>query len=159
MPYKICFKQLGRAVGVAALLWAVDPVMAETPATEVGAEHQHQPDSTAWIGMYNGSTPCADCVGVKTTLALNKNNTYILLTQYLGKSEREYVEKGKIVWTDPHNLQLTSKDGKVSHRYLLGDNSLTQLDEQGNRITGKQAERYILRRYDISANPPSHSSH
>ena len=159
MSYKNYLKQFSLALSVTASMLAVHPVMAETAAADGSAEHQHQPDSTAWIGMYNGSTPCADCIGVKTTLALNKNNSYILITQFLGKSEREYVEKGKIVWINPHNLQLTSKDGKVNHRYLLGDNSLTQLDDQGNRINGKQAERYVLRRHDITANPPSHSSH
>jgi len=37
---------------------------------------------------------------------------------------------------------------------------MVQLDEQGNRINGKQAERYILRRKDPSeSEPTSHSGH
>ena len=154
MSYRKGFKQLGLLLGLSGLFMVANPVLAETADHQ---QHEHQPDSTAWIGMYNGSTPCVDCIGVKTTLALNKNNSYIMITQFLGKSEREYVEKGKIIWSDAHNIQLTSKEGKLSNRYLLGDNTLTQLDEQGKAFTGKQAERYVLRRHDITANPPTTS--
>lgn len=154
MSFRISIKQFGLSIGLSVLLLMSNPLLAETADHQ---QHEHQPDSTTWIGMYNGSTPCNDCIGVKTTLALNKNNSYIMITQFLGKSEREYVEKGKIVWSDAHHIQLTAKDGKLGNRYLLGDNSLTQLDEQGKAFTGKQAERYVLRRHDITANPPTTS--
>ena len=157
MLFKHLLKQLPAALVVAGLAIA-GPVVAESSDANL-AEHHHEPDVSAWLGTYNGSLPCADCIGVKTTLALNKNSTYLMITQYLGKSEREYTEKGKLSWVDAHTLLLTSRDGNAKRYYQLGNNALTQLDDNAKLITGKQAERYTLRRQDITANPPSHSSH
>ncbi|CAG1020719.1 hypothetical protein DOJK_00529 [Patescibacteria group bacterium] len=61
----------------------------------VFAEENEHSQHKNWSGLYLGFVPCPDCKGVKTTLALNPNGTYQLLTQYVGKSEREIVEKGK----------------------------------------------------------------
>lgn len=133
-----------------AMIFGVSPTVAETTADE---HHQHQPAKQQdWPGIYNGFTPCADCFGIKTTLALNKNNTYILLTQFAGKSEREYVEKGSYTLnSDDKLIELTPrKGGKDNQKYLIGDNTLTQLDANGKRFTGKDAERYTLRRTDVT---------
>ncbi len=157
MLVKQLFKQLPVALMIAALA-VTGPVLAETTDANA-AEHHHEPDVSEWLGTFNGLTPCADCVGVKTTLALNKNGSYLMMTQYLGKSEREFTEKGKLSWVDGHTALLTSRDGSAKRYYQLGNNTLTQLDDNAKLITGKQAERYILRRQDITANPPSHSSH
>ena len=117
-------------------------------------------NSLDWPGVYHGFLPCDDCKGVKATLALNKNNSYILITQYVGKSEREFVEKGKFTWDNNSNtIVLTPRDSSTTRQYFVGENMLTQLDNNGNRISGKLADRYILRRTDIKESAPSHSSH
>lgn len=36
------------------------------------------------------------------------------------------------------------------NQYLIGNNFLTQLDSAGNLYTGKLAERYVLRRNEIT---------
>jgi copper homeostasis protein (lipoprotein) len=134
------------------------PAFAETAETK-DAQH-HEQHSMDWPGIYNGFLPCADCIGLKTSLALNKNNSYVLITQYVGKSPRDFVEKGKFSWSDKSNtIVLTSRDGSTTHQYLVGENVLIQLDNNGNRITGKQADNYILRRTDVTSEPQSHSSH
>ena len=152
------FKQIMTVSLVSALFSVCSPVFAET--AEHKDEHKHAEKSVDWPGIYNGSTPCADCIGVKTTLALNKNGSYMMMTQFLGKSEREYVEKGKFTWSDKANtIVLTPKNGSSSQQYLVGDNALIQLDANGNRYSGKGAERYTLRRNDVSNTPPEHSGH
>jgi copper homeostasis protein (lipoprotein) len=132
---------------------------AETAETKVEETH-HGQSSLDWPGVYRGFLPCDDCKGVKATLALNKNNSYILITQYVGKSEREFVEKGKFTSDNNSNMVvLTPRDSSTTRQYVVGENMLTQLDNDGNRISGKLADRYILRRTDIKESAPSHSSH
>ncbi len=131
-------------------------VSAETK--ESGGEHQghHAMD---WPGIYNGFLPCADCIGLKMSLALNKRGSYVLITQYVGKSPRDFVEKGKFTWNAENNtVLLTSRDKSKTHQFLVGDDMLIQLDDKGNRISGELADRYILRRNDVteSATAPAH---
>jgi len=134
-------------------------VFAETAETKDENAH-HSQKSLDWPGVYRGFLPCEDCKGVKATLALNKNNTYILITQYMGKSEREFVEKGKFTSDNERNMVvLTPRDSSTTRQYVVGENMLTQLDNTGNLISGKLAERYILRRTDIKESAPSHSAH
>ncbi len=144
-------------LSVLALFSGYSPAYAENAESkDKDAHHAH--NSLDWPGIYFGSLPCADCVGIKTSLALNKNGSYMLITQYLGKSEREFVEKGKFTWGEKANtIVLTPKNGATAQQYLVDENVLIQLDSNGNRIAGKQAERYILRRTDITQSAPSHS--
>lgn len=142
-----------------AAMSAFNPVSAEADqAKETDAHRGHK--SLDWPGIYNGLLPCADCYGIKTSLALNKNNTYILIYQYTGKSPRDYVEKGKFTWGEKSNtILLTSRKGDSTRQFLIGDDILTELDKNGNLITGEQANRYILRRTDVTSEPTSHSGH
>ncbi len=134
------------------------PAFAETAETKEKTEHHAH--SFEWPGIYYGSLPCADCVGIKTQLALNKNNSYVMITQYLGKSEREFVEKGKYTWSNQSNtIVLTPKNGSTTQQYTVGENTLIQLDANGNRMSGKQADRYILRRTDVTDSTKPHSGH
>jgi len=139
---------------------AYSPVFAEVTEAKDHDQAHHASKGIDWPGIYNGLTPCADCIGIKTTLALNKNGSYMLMTQFLGKSEREFVEKGKFSWSEKANtIALTPRNGTTSQQYLVGENMLIQLDSNGNKVSGKLADRYILRRNDISDTPPSHAGH
>ncbi|MEY3788243.1 MAG: hypothetical protein RLZ75_2450 [Pseudomonadota bacterium] len=135
----------------------VSPVYAEIADTTDHASH-HEQNSLDWPGMYHGFLPCDDCNGVKTTLGLNKNNTYILITQYIGKSEREIVEKGKFMAGSAANtLELTPRNSSITRYYFVDKDILIQLDDKGNRIAGKLADRYVLRRTDLKESTPSHA--
>lgn len=144
----------------AALFSAGSPVFAEMDETSQHEAH-HAKNSLDWPGIYLGFLPCADCNGLKTSLALNQNNSYVLITQYVGKSPREFVEKGKFTWSDKDNtIVLTPRNSGVSHQYFVGENMLIKLDDNGRRFSGKLAERYILRRTDVTSEPQSqHSGH
>ena len=138
---------------------AACPAFAESAEPADKDEH-HQHVSQNWPGIYNGVTPCADCAGVKTTLALNKNGSYLLMTQFLAKSEREFTEKGKYAAGEQANvLVLTPKNGGASRQYLVEKDALVQLDGNGNRFTGKQAEKYSLHRTIFTDTAPSQGGH
>ena len=156
---RLNFKRILTSVLVIAAFSGYNSVYAETTEAK-GHDAHHAQKAVDWPGIYNGFLPCADCIGLKTSLALNKNNTYILITQYVGKSPKDHVEKGKYSVDEKSNtIVLTSRDGSTTQQYSLGENMLIQLDSKGNRLTGKNADSYILRRTDITSNPPSHAGH
>ncbi len=153
------FKQNLKLILAIALCSGISSVYAETEVI-AGQSTINVQKNVDWPGLYLGLLPCADCYGVKTSLALNKNGTYILITQNLGKSPRDYVEKGKFIWAAKDNtIILTSKDNSSKHHYLVGEDSLTQLDNNSELITGKQAAQYVLRRTDVNKKSAKHAAH
>ncbi|MBL6985743.1 MAG: copper resistance protein NlpE N-terminal domain-containing protein [Methylobacter sp.] len=152
------FKQLLTFFLLSVIFSGYNPAFAETAETRDSDKH-HAQNSADWPGVYYGFIPCNDCKGIKSTLALNNNNSYILITQYVGKSEREIVEKGRFTSGNQVNtIVLTSRKTSTTRQYLIGENRLIQLDDKGNRISGKLADRYILRRKSMTE-PAIHSSH
>ncbi len=101
-------------------------------------------------GVFYGFLPCNDCNGIKTTLSLKQNNNYLLVTQPARESSREYYEKGKYSWNDENRtVVLTPRKGSGTHQYHIEDEgTLVQLSSGGTRMTGDEADRYILRRSD-----------
>jgi uncharacterized lipoprotein NlpE involved in copper resistance len=131
----------------------------ETADTHAANVEHHAQNSVDWPGVYHGFLPCDNCKGIKTSLALNKNNSYLLITQYVGKSEKEIVEKGKFTWDVQSNtIILTPRNSTQTRQYFVGEDTLTQLDNEGNRITGKLTDHYVLRRTEISQ-PQTQTSH
>ena len=143
------------------LLSGYDNVYAES--AESGSHDKHNTQKGVdWPGIYNGFLPCSDCVGIKTSLALNKNGSYVMITQFTGKSPRDYVEKGKFAPGEKENtIVLTPRNkGAEPHLYLVAEDAMITLDKKGNRFSGKDAERYVLRRTDVAAEPKEqHAGH
>jgi uncharacterized lipoprotein NlpE involved in copper resistance len=103
-------------------------------------------NSLNYTGTYEGTIPCADCEGIKTTLTLLDNGTFTKITQYLGKEDRGNPEKGKYTWNDQGSEISTVNDANDTQRYKVGENVLFHLDKEGNRIEGDLAENYKLKK-------------
>ncbi|GHT17172.1 hypothetical protein FACS189429_0690 [Bacteroidia bacterium] len=104
-------------------------------------------NSLNWDGTYTGTTPCADCEGIKTTLTLNENLTYVLETMYLGKSTKVNKTEGKFVWNTAGSiitLDNEKTNGGFNSQFFVGENVLWQLDVDGNKVEGEFAEQYLL---------------
>ncbi|WP_214226897.1 copper resistance protein NlpE [Pedobacter sp. B4-66] len=102
--------------------------------------------SLDWNGTYKGITPCADCEGIETEVTLNKDMTFIVKTIYKGKSDKVFEEKGSFKWdATGSKISLEGLKDRPS-QFFVGENTLTQLDLEGNRITGALAEKYILKK-------------
>ena len=101
-----------------------------------------------WVGTYSGLLPCADCSGIETQLSLKEDNTYQITWKYMEKNDNVYVEEGTFVWDATggiitlENLDVT----KFPTMYKVCENSLLQLDLEGNVVTGEIADKYILRK-------------
>jgi uncharacterized lipoprotein NlpE involved in copper resistance len=104
--------------------------------------------SLDWPGTYFNTLPCASCEGIETWLTLNADGTFSLKTNYLGLNDaREEIFTGKFVW-DPTGswIQLEGLIGNAPGKYKVGENQIWHLDQDGNRIEGALADRYILKK-------------
>lgn len=116
----------------------------ETAGQPVNPDPAHNSrNSVDWAGTYQGTLPCADCPGISTTVMLDQDGDYTLITSYLERGDSVYTETGKFTWDDAGS-QITLDD----RRFQVGENRLIQLDTEGNRITGNLAEHYILQKMD-----------
>jgi uncharacterized lipoprotein NlpE involved in copper resistance len=119
----------------------------EKATTRVTDTHNSQ-NSLDWAGTYRDTLPCADCEGILTEIVLNSDLSYKLGTSYLGKNGEVFRSEGNFSWSkDGSTVTLNGVDGTVeSNQYKVGENKLTKLDMNGNVITGKLADKYIIQK-------------
>lgn len=118
----------------------------ESDKTEM-IDHHTSELSLDWDGTYSGTLPCADCEGIETSLTLNKDLSYVLTIQYLGK-ENVLTDtlKGNFTW-DGNNIKLDGiAENDRPSEYKIEENQIKQLDMAGNEITGDLAKKYILKK-------------
>lgn len=93
-------------------------------------------------GIYTGTTPCADCPGIKTTLTLHENNagyptTYSLKMDYIGR-DTQMTENGKwtqSLWKNQALITLVPQDSaQVTYYVVLSSTKIRQLDGDRNAI-------------------------
>ena len=96
-------------------------------------------------GAYKGVLPCADCEGIETEVEL-KDSTYVRRTKYLGKGDSKVDEEhGNFKWLEGSTIELEGI-ADASNKYFVGENTLTHLDTEGNKVTGELADHYILKK-------------
>lgn len=103
-------------------------------------------NSLDWDGAYRGILPCADCRGIQNTVYLNKDLSYRVKLRYLGKENNDVEYSGTFTWNTEGNTITLDKAGSNSTptSYLVGENTLTQLDVSGKKNMGQHAADYIL---------------
>ncbi|WP_276481064.1 copper resistance protein NlpE N-terminal domain-containing protein [Paraflavitalea pollutisoli] len=112
-------------------------------ATPAAATAHTSNNSLDWDGIYRGILPCADCPGIKTTIYLNRDLTYVRKSKYMDRPAPEQEEKGKFTW-DADGQTITLDASGQPAKYAVGENTLTQLDMSGAKITGNLAPNYVL---------------
>jgi uncharacterized lipoprotein NlpE involved in copper resistance len=103
-------------------------------------------NSSDWAGVYIGVIPSASGMGINVKFTLNADETYTIEYQYIGKSDEIFPRTGTFTWNsegDTIILDSVNSDGFPPY-YKVGENTLTQLDLEGNIITGDLADMYIL---------------
>lgn len=114
----------------------------DTVANTTTEEH-NAPTSLDWQGSYSGLLPCADCEGIETSLALYKDNTYVLSEVYSGKGDStDHIASGKFTWQG-NNVKLEGLNGKPSF-YKVEEKQIRSLDMNGQPVEGQLADAYIL---------------
>lgn len=101
-------------------------------------------NSLDWFGVYSGITPCANCEGIETSIALKRDGTFRRTLKYLGKDVNPIVEEDKFEWNSEGSKIILPGEAGISQMYQVGENVLFHLDQEGNRITGDLASMYRL---------------
>lgn len=139
--------------GIAALLIGMVSCTSQkkdtstSAGTESVATGDNSQNALDWTGLYSGILPCADCGGIQTSLELAKDNTYKLKQVYLGKDENSFDTSGKFEWNKEGGM-ITVGEGEGMMKLKVGENFLTMLDREGNKITGELADNYVLAKVD-----------
>ncbi len=137
-------KLLKTAIGAMVIAFAIAACQTKKAASNEDADPAHNSmNSVDWTGTYQGTLPCADCPGIRYTITLNDDDTYLLKTRYLEKSDSVFTESGTFAW-DQTGGKITLADR--GEKFQVGENQLFHLDMEGNRITGNLAEHYVLAR-------------
>ncbi|MEN2280758.1 copper resistance protein NlpE [Algoriphagus sp. SE2] len=101
--------------------------------------------SLDWNGTYSGIVPCADCEGIETTLTLNDDLTYTIVTNYLGRNDAlEETFNGNFRWDDTGSKVILEGVKYAPNQFKVGENRIWQLDKNGEMITGDLADHYVL---------------
>jgi len=100
-------------------------------------------NSLDWAGVYTGTIPAADADGINVRLQLNKDNSFELTYEYIGKSDNKFTNTGSFKWNDAGDtINLGIAD--TPSYYKVAENKLIQLDMAGKPITGNFADMYVL---------------
>jgi len=123
-----------------------DKTQSKTPETQI--EGATPADSSRlsvdWAGTYSGVLPCASCPGIETTITLHGDGQVEHTARYIDERPLPYTQSGKFSWNESGNIVTLDLDDGQSRHYQVGEHRLFHLDQQGRRIEGKLAARYIL---------------
>lgn len=99
--------------------------------------------SLDYKGTYKGLLPTASGSGMEVTIVLS-DSTYTKDIVYVGEKEK-LSSAGKYTWNEAGNT-ITLMGDEKPNQYEVGENTLTHLDIDGNKITGPIAPEYILKK-------------
>ncbi|WP_246598954.1 copper resistance protein NlpE N-terminal domain-containing protein [Methylogaea oryzae] len=127
------------------------------------AEHGGSADESAnkYRGVFYGYLPCTespDCAGLKMTLSLKHNGSYLLIIQPARPRNRETFEKGTYTWDDKNaTVMLTpyNKDKPQRRLTVKSETSLLYVNNDGTAMPGSQSA-YMLERSDAAGNREMH---
>ena len=95
---------------------------------------------------YVGTLPCGDCEGIDVSLQLNADASYVMNSVYKGSrvdsNKNSFKDSG--IWAIHGIDTLILLQKRTAIKYIKTDSTLTQLDGNGNIITGPLANMFIL---------------
>jgi uncharacterized lipoprotein NlpE involved in copper resistance len=98
-----------------------------------------------WEGVYTGIVPASNTEGVELRITLNSNETFEAQYQFVGKPETRLISAGRFLWNDAGDVVKLDIE-HIPPYYAVAENILTQLDTNGNIISGSLADKYVLKK-------------
>lgn len=135
-------RRLATAAAGLVLMLAVAGCAAFRAPPTLSASPDNARTSLDWAGTCHGVLPCADCAGIATTVTLAADGSYRAELRYLGKAEGSFRSAGHSRWNAAGST--VTLGGGDPARYFVAENRLIRLAQDGTRITGPLAPRYVL---------------
>ena len=143
---KLFMKPVAAIALITVLMGSVVACTSVANSSNTNTDNVHNArNSLDYDGIYRGVLPCADCEGINSTVYLNRDNTFKITETYVGKGENSFDTSGTFSWNKAGNtITLKTPNSSEKRSYFVGENTLTQLDQTGNKIEGNLAANYIL---------------
>ncbi|PXV63349.1 putative lipoprotein NlpE involved in copper resistance [Dysgonomonas alginatilytica] len=119
-------------------------VLQGSDTVPVVVDEHNAMNSLDYKGVYKGVLPTASGSGMDVMIEL-ADSTYNKKILYVGKGDKAFYTKGSYSWNKEGNT-ITLEGEEKPNQYFVGENTLTQLDIDGNKIKGEIEEDYILRK-------------
>jgi uncharacterized lipoprotein NlpE involved in copper resistance len=116
----------------------------DSRAIQTSADSTQTGNMQDWYGTYEAVIPCADCPGIKTTLTLNENRSFKLEEEYLERKSRNE-DQGTYTW-DAATKVITLNGNTSKYKYKVGNNTITQLDTNGQGLEGPNKNSYVFKK-------------
>ncbi len=128
---------------IISLLAACAPVT--PPMNTATPPDQHTSQSALdWQGSYAGDLPCADCPGIRSTLALKANGQYLLTTQYADRSQGITETTGRFHWQTGKVIELLGANQQKIGAYQVRENALAPLTGAGKALSTGDGKLWLL---------------
>lgn len=95
-------------------------------------------------GTYSGILPTASGEGMKVVINLTGKG-YTKDLSYVGVKNSDTHSSGTYTWNDSGNI-ITLQGEEKPNQYFVGENTLTQLNVDGQKVKGDIAKEYILQK-------------
>ena len=102
-------------------------------------------NSLDWVGVYEGTMPCASCEGIETVVELKDGNTFTATYTYMGEDEYTVSNEGVFTWDESGEVVTLVAEEDIK-QFKVGENQITLLGEDGEVNTGELAEFYVLKK-------------
>lgn len=103
-------------------------------------------NSLDYTGTYKGILPCADCEKIEIELTITDSTFTRALVSHKNGEAIKTEDNGTFSWTNNGSVIVLDGITDSPSKYFVGENTLTQLDLEGNKITGDLADMYILKK-------------
>ena len=97
-------------------------------------------------GIWLGMLPCADCEGIDYQINLKNDYTFKQKSVYKGKSEEIFIDEGR--WGFVSDSVIAVSGNEDYKMFLIQQDHLVMLDQDGNKIESSFEERYHLSKDD-----------
>ena len=97
-------------------------------------------------GIWLGMLPCADCEGIDYQINFKNDYTFKQKSVYKGKSEEIFIDEGR--WGFVSDSVIAVSGNEDYKMFLIQQDHLVMLDQDGNKIESSFEERYHLSKDD-----------
>lgn len=120
-----------KALLVLATLLALAGCMPRQDAAATVPDPAHNSrNALDWAGVYEGTLPCADCPGIRTRLALQRDGRFELSTQTIDRQPAPQTVRGSFSWNAAGSTVTLDGTGQ-GQQFRVGEGRLLQLNRDG----------------------------